>query len=158
MNLQKIEISSLKSDPQNVRVHSERNIQTIAASLEEFGQRKPIISTIGGTILAGNGTLEAAKRLGWSSIYVIHVPADWTSEQARAFAIADNRTAELSAWISPVLADQLERLGSTGFTPASLGFNLADEPQMSQSSTREIDPDGFSYDHTCPGCGFAFNA
>jgi hypothetical protein len=46
--------------------------------------------------VAGNGTFAAAKRLGWTDIQVVRVPADWTADQIKAFALADNRTAELA--------------------------------------------------------------
>lgn len=157
MNLQLTDISRLTPDPHNVRLHPERNLQAIAASLSEFGQRKPIVITESGVVLAGNGILEAAQRLGWSQIYTITAPSTWTPEQIRAFAIVDNQSPLLATWNTPVLAAQLDRLAESGFTPASLGFHLADEPTMSLSGTREIDPDGFAYDHTCVGCGFQFN-
>ena len=39
----KISITDLSLDPKNARKHSARNLEAIAASLEKFGQRKPIV-------------------------------------------------------------------------------------------------------------------
>ena len=90
----KISITDLSLDPKNARKHSARNLEAIAASLEKFGQRKPIV-VHRGVVLAGNGTLEAAKTLGWTEIEVAEVPDDWDNDTAKAYALADNRTAVL---------------------------------------------------------------
>lgn len=159
MNLQVriVEIVDLIPDPVNARRHSERNLQTIAASLREFGQRRPVVITAGNVVLAGNGTLEAAKRLGWTQIAAVTVPLSWSPEEARAYALADNRTAELATWDGPVLAAQLEKLGEAGWQPEDLGFKFALSPEPQQNPTQEIDLDGFAFEHTCPDCGFEFN-
>lgn len=157
MKLRLVPISELTSDPENARRHSDRNLDTIKESLREFGQRKPIVATPAGIVLAGNGTLEAAKRLGWTQIAVVTVPTTWTHEEARAYAIADNRTAELAKWNAPLLAEQLDNLEKQGFDPAVLGFVISDSPEPQQNPTKEIDVDSFNLDHTCPGCGFEFN-
>ena len=58
-----VPISSLTLDPTNARKHSDLNLRAIASSLQRFGQRKPIVVQ-GNIVLAGNGTLEAAKSIG----------------------------------------------------------------------------------------------
>ena len=92
MDIKSVPISGLAYDPNNARKHSAQNLKAIASSLEKFGQRKPIV-VHNGVIIAGNGTLEAAKSLGWTEITVTEVPNDWDIATAKAFAIADNRTA-----------------------------------------------------------------
>ena len=103
MKLETLRISDLVSDPNNARKHDEKNLEAIKGSLTQFGQRKPIVIQ-GSTVIAGNGTMEAAKQLGWETIEVVRVPDDWSADQAKAFALADNRTAELAAWDEQVLA------------------------------------------------------
>jgi len=105
-------ISSLNHDRLNARTHSPRNLQAIAASLEQFGQRRPVVIRSDGTILAGNGLTMAAAQLGWDSVDVTVVPDDWTDEQARAYAIADNRTGDLADWDEQVLIESLEMIDS----------------------------------------------
>ena len=63
-------ITDLSFDPRNARTHSQKNIDAICASLTKFGQRKPIVITADNFVLAGNGTLEAAKSLKWEHIDV----------------------------------------------------------------------------------------
>lgn len=117
-------ISDLTLDPKNARKHSQKNLDAIAASLKQFGQRKPIVITNKGLILAGNGTLEAAKSLGWDRIDVAIVPDDWDENTAKAFALADNRTAELAEWDKLVLAETLLELVDAEFNIEELGFEM----------------------------------
>ena len=117
----KIQITELSLDPKNARKHSQRNLEAIAASLNKFGQRKPIV-VHRGVVLAGNGTLEAAKSLGWTEIDVAEVPEDWDNDTAKAYALADNRTAELAEWDESELAKQLLELQDAEWNIEELGF------------------------------------
>ena len=128
MKLENLRIADLTPDPQNARQHDDKNLKAIMGSLREFGQRKPIVITEAGTIVAGNGTVEAAKRLGWLDIAVVKVPSDWTDAQVKAFALADNRTAELAAWNPEVLSAQIKELNESDFAVSEIGFEALDFP------------------------------
>ena len=119
----KILITDLSLDPKNARKHSARNLDAIAASLLKFGQRKPLV-VHRGVVLAGNGTLEAARSLGWTEIDVAEVPDDWDNDTAKAYALADNRTAELAEWDESELAKQLLELVDHEWDIAELGFEM----------------------------------
>lgn len=79
------------------------DVDAVAKSLAAFGQRKPIVARRDGTVIAGNHTLQAARQLGWPKIAVVWVDDDDTT--AKAFALADNRTAELGTYDDQLLAD-----------------------------------------------------
>ena len=119
-------ITALVADPANVRTHDARNIDAIATSLRVFGQRVPIVCqrlTDGGLIVrAGNGRLAAARALGWSHLAAVVI--DESDATATAFAIADNRTAELAEWDAAALLDALDALGAD--VAADAGFDGAD--------------------------------
>lgn len=106
--IEKVAIESLVSDPANVRKHGERNIQTIVASLHRFGQQKPIVIDKRNIVRAGNGTLEAARSLGWTHLDCVRTSLE--GGEAVAYSIADNRTAELAEWDDDLLAAQLNGL------------------------------------------------
>ena len=92
-----VPIADLVDDENNARSHDEKNLASIAASLAEFGQLKPIVVNANGmVIVAGHGTVAAAKRLNWT--HVAAVVKAMTEADHRGFAIADNRTAELAEW------------------------------------------------------------
>jgi ParB-like chromosome segregation protein Spo0J len=125
MAIIRLPVTDLSSDPANMRTHPEANILAIVASLRRWGQQKPIVIDASHVVRCGNGTLEAARRLGLETIDCI--VSDLTGAELTAFAIADNRTAELAEW-SAELAGVLEALavdlpdldlGGLGFaTPA----------------------------------------
>jgi ParB-like chromosome segregation protein Spo0J len=149
LRIETVNINSLTPDPANARKHDGKNLQAIAYSLEKFGQRKPICVTPDSIVVAGNGTLEAAKSLGWTEIVIARTPVGWSWEQIRAFALADNRTAELAEWDDKVLADQLLELDANGWELEELGFESLQPPLGDQSD----EPLKFKEDKVCPTCG-----
>lgn len=119
-------VAELAIDPANVRKHNEKNLAAIKASLLRFGQQKPIVIDKSGVVRAGNGTLAAAQALGWAEIDC--VISDLKGAEATAYAIADNRTAELAEWDDAVLTATLQSLevedaallDAAGYTSAEL--------------------------------------
>jgi len=92
-----VPIDSLIPDPDNAKVHPERSIEFIRASLDEFGQDQLIVFHLpSNRVIKGNGRLAAAKLLGWKFVAAVGVHESKLSAAGRA--IADNRTAELSRW------------------------------------------------------------
>jgi ParB-like chromosome segregation protein Spo0J len=122
MKILQILLEDLTLDPRNAREHNDKSLSALAVSLDRFGQRKPIVITSDNQVVAGNGTVQAAMQLGWEKVEAVRVPADWDSEKIKAFAIADNRTAELSDWNREILAEQLLELEESDFSPELLGF------------------------------------
>jgi hypothetical protein len=116
-------VNELTPDPHPIRDHPDSQIKAIAESLSTFGQQKPIVVDNEGHVLAGNGTLLAAKRLGWAEIACRTFVG--TPDQARAFRLADNRTGEFSEW-DPAHLDTLvadldgEDRAAIGFTDQQL--------------------------------------
>lgn len=150
-----LQIENLKFDPNNVRKHSEKNIDAIVNSLKKFGQVKPIVIHKD-VVVAGNGTLTAAKKLGWKIIKAVTIPDDWSEEKIKAFAIADNRTAELAEWDDTLLAQQLENLKDYGFELEDLGFSKLKDPFEEIEEFKEIDED-LPVDYKCPKCNYEWS-
>lgn len=79
------------------------DVEAIARSLAAFGQRKPIVANrTTGEVIAGNHTLLAARSLSWPEVAVVWVTDDEAT--AHAYALADNRTAELGGYDDEALA------------------------------------------------------
>ena len=118
MNIEHLPISSLSPDPANARRHGERNLEQITASLRRFGQQKPIVVDATNVVRAGNGTLAAARALGWATIAAVR--SELAGVELTAYAIADNRSAELAEWDAEVLSAALAdpAVGDVGFTAA----------------------------------------
>lgn len=164
LKIERRKIAELKNDPANARKHSPRNIKAIRDSLDVFGQQKPIVVDSRGVVIAGNGTLEAARELGWDEINVTITDLD--PAHAQAFGIADNRTAELAEWDTDVLGQLLEGMDSDladilSIDDIQLDFfnNQTDlrESNIESPSVEELDPSSFNMEHKCPKCGFEFD-
>jgi ParB-like chromosome segregation protein Spo0J len=117
-----VNIDDLLLDANNARRHSTKNLDAIAKSLQTFGQRKPIVITKDNIVVAGNGTLEAAQKIGWKGLVVARVPDDWDEETIKAYALADNRSAELASWDSETLLSQLRELKVADWNINDFGF------------------------------------
>lgn len=104
------EIAGLKLDPSNPRSHDERNLKAIADSLATYGQQKPIVVASDDVVVAGNGTVQAALRLGWSSIAVVRLSVPSTHPIALGYSIADNRAQDLSTFERGPLLDRVDLL------------------------------------------------
>lgn len=96
MEIETVEISTLVPDPENVRIHSVKNMMAITASLQEFGQQIPLVVGAGNIVLKGNGSLACMKQMGWKQCYIHRT--NLAGASAIHFAVADNRSAELAEW------------------------------------------------------------
>ena len=136
MQLTTTKITELSLDPSNVRKHSRRNLDAIKASLRKFGQQKPIVVDAKGIVLAGNGTLTAAQELGWTEIQIVRT--ELAGVEATAFAIADNRTAELAEWEEDKLSQVLQSLKvEDADLLAATGYDAAEVDKMSKAEVTE---------------------
>ena len=161
MRVQSVPIGSVSIDPANLRRHPTRNLDAIAASLRRFGQRKPIVVDADGIVRAGNGTLEAARALGWERIDVVRTTLK--GSEAIAYAIADNRSGELAEWDEAGLAETLQALRVEDFDLAAVGYTGAEIDAMIGGLAGDLPPgaDGREYDESiadeveyleCPEC------
>lgn len=105
-------VSDLSPDPNNARRHNPRNQSALKRSMKRFGMRSALVGQKNqdGEIVVrvGNNRLAQAKELGWEYLPVIIVEED--DDVATAFALADNRTAELGSWDWDRLSVQLSEI------------------------------------------------
>lgn len=130
-----VPVADLREDPKNARSHDARSVAAIQRSLEQFGQQKPVVALRDGTVIAGNGTLRAARALGWSRLAVVRTDLD--GARATAFAVADNRSAELSEWNVPNLADALRGMADSGIAVADLDLDGKTIDAITRINTEE---------------------
>lgn len=84
-------------------------VQYVAESIKEFGFINPILLDASGTVMAGHTRLKAAKQLGMKEVPVVYVD-DLSEEQAKAFRLADNKTAEFASWDEGLLEQELAEI------------------------------------------------
>jgi len=141
-----VPVESLNLDAANARQHSRRNLDAIKASLVRFGQRTPIVVQKEGMIVrAGNGRLTIARELGWTHIAAVIV--DESAIEATAYAIADNRTAELATWNDDLLSALLgtldnEAIPESCFSDAELSDLITNPEEFSNLDQENIARNG----------------
>lgn len=123
MKLEMMSIAELVPDPENPRTHDKRNLDAIMASLASHGQVEPIVvQRSSNMVIAGNGRVQAMKRLGWREAKAVIIDVD--DNEARALSIRLNRTAELAGWDEKVLAKHVEELSAmSAWDALDFGFN-----------------------------------
>jgi len=109
-------------------------ISKVAASIDLYGFRSPIIVDDDRVILAGHTRLLAAQKLGLTEVPV-HIASGLSKSKKRAYRLADNRSAEESRWDFPMLTEELGELMDEGFDladtlfdPSELANLFPDEP------------------------------
>src|SRR5437867_9307761 len=105
----------------NARLHSETDIDKLAAAIGKWGWTSPVVVDEEGNLLAGHGRARAAAKLGLTSIPVI-VANGWSEEDKRAYRLADNQLAARASWDPDLLGHELQELGFGGFDLGLIGF------------------------------------
>ena len=117
--------TSLTPNPDNARIHDDKQIEQLGANIKRFGFLVPLVVDADNVILAGNGRFAAAKKLGLPEVPCIRAEF-LTGADRRAFALADNKLSDLSTWNEDLLQAELESLFEGGFDIEMIGFSTAD--------------------------------
>lgn len=111
-------------------------VETVAASIKEFGFKQPIVIDKDGVIVAGHTRHKAAKRLGLATVPCI-MADDLTEQQIKAYRLADNKVAELATWDMETLEIELEQI--TELDMIDFGFESFGDDDTEQK--RDIEED-----------------
>lgn len=158
MKIEQWEIDRVRPYEKNPR-RNDKAVQAVAESIREFGFRQPIVVDGEGVIVVGHTRYKAALKLGLKTVPV-HVAADLTPQQARAYRLADNRTAENAEWDVDLLPIELGELRDGGFDLKLAGFSdkeLAEYLREFDTDLDDGDADADAADTVrCPKCGHEF--
>lgn len=111
-NVRYVPVDTVRPYSGNPRLNTNA-VEPVANSIREFGWQQPIVVDRDNVVIAGHTRLLAAKTLGLTEVPVV-VAENLTEEQARAYRLADNRTAENAEWDSGLLVDELLTLKDSG--------------------------------------------
>lgn len=122
-----LSVASLRLDPKNARLHSDKQVRQIARSIEAFGFNVPILVDADLQVMAGHGRLLAGRLLGIADVPVIRLE-HLSENQRRAYMLADNRLTENSEWNRQLLAEQLITLSQAelDFSVEVTGFEVGE--------------------------------
>lgn len=95
-------------------------VDAVAASIQEFGFKVPIVLDSEGVIVAGHTRWKAALKLQLEEVPCV-VADDLSPEQIKAFRLADNKVAELAYWNEEALAKELEEIADIDMS--AFGFD-----------------------------------
>lgn len=137
-----VSIDKLTPYKNNARTHSEKQVEEIANSIDEFGFINPVLIDSDYGIIAGHGRVLGATRLGMEEVPCIFVE-DLTEEQKRAYIIADNKIALDSDWDEELLKIELGELDDLDFDISLTGFDIefvfGEESLFSMDDIDEVD-------------------
>lgn len=137
MNLQieYVPIDSIKPYANNARSHNRKSVEVIKNSINEFGMDDPI-GIWKEQVVEGHGRLLACKELGYTEVPIIRLD-HLTDEQRRAYALAHNKTAELSDWDFDLLDSEIDNI--TDINMADFGFELVTEDMLELEHEQQAD-------------------
>ena len=125
----------------NAKLHPERQVEQIAASIREFGFQQPVVIDKKNVVIIGHGRLMASELLDLPEIPCVRVE-NLTDEQVKALRLADNKVAE-SGWSENLLSMELAEISGIDMTEFGfdldlhLNFENDDEPEFEAIDNRD---------------------
>tara|TARA_R100000773_G_C4209812_1_gene109675 strand:- start:724 stop:1392 length:669 start_codon:yes stop_codon:yes gene_type:complete len=121
MQIVQMNIGSIKPYEKNPRKIPTKAINFVKESLKNFGWQQPIVVDEEKVIVVGHTRYEAAKSLDMKEVPV--QIAKLTTEQAKAYRIADNKVNELTEWDNVLLNNELLELQNMNIDLSNIGFD-----------------------------------
>ena len=135
ISLEMLSLSRIKVNPNNAREHNRKQLTKLARCIEKFGFITTVAVDETDQLLCGHARVLAAIQLGMQAVPVVRA-RHLSEPQKRAFALADNRLAELASWNEQSLKRELQFLcdlnvdydfSAIGFDTAEVDFILGDD-------------------------------
>jgi hypothetical protein len=121
--MDKLTIDNLKFDDKNFNKHTQKGLDLLEKSVSEHKFGRSILVDKDNNIIAGNGIVETAKKVGKTKIKVIETTGDElvvvkrtdvdiNTKQGREMALADNATSAIDlSWDDDMLLEVSEQYG-----------------------------------------------
>lgn len=140
LNLIQMNIDDLVLYENNPR-NNDGAVDAVAASINSFGFKVPIIIDKNNVVVCGHTRVKASKKLGMTEVPCI-VADDLNEEQIKAFRLADNKVSELAEWNMDKLAEELKQIDMD-----MLQFGFED---LESSLERDVLEDEFDEEEELP--------
>lgn len=109
-----VNVSELHPHPRNYRKHPDDQLAHLQASLKKFGIYRNIVIAKDGTILAGHGVVQAAKKSKLAKVPVIRLNVAPDSAAAIKVLTGDNEIDHLAEVDDRLLSELLKELSQAG--------------------------------------------
>lgn len=117
-------------------------VERMAASINEFGFKIPILARGNGEVVNGHLRLKAAQKVGMTEVPVI-LCDEWSEAQVKAFRLMVNRSVSWAEWDLELVTLEMEELKTldfdlslTGFDPREIdGFLFGDQDNIETGET-----------------------
>ena len=118
MEVKKVKISEIKTNPKNPRLIKDDKFKKLVKSIQEFPQMlelRPIVVDENNIVLGGNMRLKACIEVGVKEIFIVQAN-DLTEQQKDEFIVKDN--VGFGEWDWDILANEwdADKLGEWGLT------------------------------------------
>lgn len=140
MQIEYVDIDSIKPYENNTRLHSNEQIEQIKSSIESFGNNDPI-GVWHDEIVEGHGRYQALKELGYKEIPIIRLD-NLTDEQRKAYGIVHNKLTDNSEFDFSKLEEELASLNSIDMSKFGMELNIPD--------VKEVIEDDFNVEENIP--------
>jgi ParB-like chromosome segregation protein Spo0J len=152
LKIRNVKLDVIKPYERNPRKN--QAVDKVAASIQEYGFRQPIVVDAEMVIIAGHTRYQAAQQLGLETV-PIHVATDLTPDQVRAYRLADNRTAEDAEWDKDLLMLEIGELRNFDFDLSLTGFDEKELKNLLKELDNPVKPEPVSRPEpeNCPKCG-----
>jgi len=137
MQTEAIALDDLRAPPRNVRRHPEAQIKELCRAVRMFGQTRPIVIDEDNAVLAGNGLVEAFRRLKYTEIQAYRL-AGLTHEQKQKLMLSDNKIFTLGVDDYEAIQDMLHSISDLdvpGFDEQFLRDLTADIDRLTTEHT-----------------------
>ena len=127
MKIEKVKLSELKPAPYNPRKISEKELEKLKRSIEEFGYVEPlVVNKRNMHVVGGNQRLKVLKDLGYKEVEVVFVDLDDNLE--KALNVALNKIQ--GEWDIPKLKELLIELETETIDIELTGFDYEEIEKM----------------------------
>lgn len=123
MNIIEKHLDDLQLNWNNVRDHSDAQIDMLAKSIRERGIYRPLVIGSDNEILAGAGAYMALVKMEYSGPIPCVDMSHLDEDQQFALIVADNKLAERSEWVLPNVAEIMESLKLNDFDLSLTAFD-----------------------------------
>ena len=149
--LERVALADVRPHPRNYQTHPDEEIQHLMQSLTMHGVYRNVVIARDGTLLAGHGVVEAARRLGYTSLTMKRLALDPHEPRALQILVGDNEIARLAIKHEDALAALLQELSQddplallgTGFDEEALAA-LAEAQGLGnglgEAAGRDVEP------------------